>query len=96
MMTQANRLDFRLPILPRPVANTLVFSEIHQIVGRVVDTQIAEGREVTVIENAGGFRLDCNPMRLRPATDAEFALYKEEAADRRGLIGFDTGHSLSA
>ena len=93
---QPTRVEFRLPILPRPVANTFVFSEVHQIVGRVIDTRIAEGQEITVIENAGGFHLDCSPWRLRPATVEEYALYKEEAADRKSLIGLVSDHSLSA
>jgi len=91
-----NRFEFTRPLIPRPVANTYVFSEIHQIVGRVIDTRIAEGHEVTVIENAGGFRLNCSPLRLRPATNEESALYKEESADRKSLIGLVSDHSLSA
>ena len=93
---QPTRVEFRLPILPGPVANTFVFSELHQIVGRVIDTRIAEGQEITVIENAGGFHVDCSPWRLRPATVEEFALYKEAAANRKSLIGLVSDHSLSA
>lgn len=90
------RTQFRLPIMPRPVANSLVYSEIHQIVGRVVDTRIADGREVTVIENAGGFRIDCSPLRLRPATTKEHLIFKEEIADRKSLCSLTRDHSLSA